>query len=126
MANYNNIKPYAEFAHKAAQHGGVENYLNEIKESNYELGVMDERSTEGAKVAAASLLVLLVWEKVVKPVYRKISSISEKRREIIVDKSKTAEAAIIDTMQEYEEDELESECSESSEDDENEVIEEVD
>lgn len=126
MANYNNIKPYAEFAHKAAQHGGVENYLNEIKESNYELGVMDERSTEGAKVAAASLLVLLVWEKVVKPVYRKISSISEKRREVIVDKSKTAEAAIIETMQEYEEDELESECSESSEDEEIEVIEEVD
>lgn len=26
MSNYKNIKPYADFAHKAAQNGGIEKY----------------------------------------------------------------------------------------------------
>lgn len=34
MANYENIKPYAEFAHVAAQHGGIEKYLSMMAEAN--------------------------------------------------------------------------------------------
>ncbi len=44
MANYENIRPYAEFAHTAALRGGVEKYLNQIANTNYQLGVMDARS----------------------------------------------------------------------------------
>ncbi len=44
MANYENIKPYAEFAHVAAQHGGVHEYMNQIAEYNYSLGAMQGAS----------------------------------------------------------------------------------
>ena len=62
MANYENIKPYADFAHTAAQHKGVENYLKELTDSSYKLGVMDERSTECRKGFILAAGVLIVWE----------------------------------------------------------------
>ena len=62
MPNYENIKPYSDFSHTAAEHGGVENYLNELAEKNRELGVLDEKSTEGIKALLFGAVLLTVWE----------------------------------------------------------------
>lgn len=52
MANYENIRPYAEFSHTAAMNGGVDNYLNSIAQNSYSLGVM-----EGKSIAYANSLI---------------------------------------------------------------------
>ena len=52
MANYDNIEPYSELAHIAAQHGGPKQYLNQLTNASYKMGVMDEKGTEGIKIAA--------------------------------------------------------------------------
>ena len=46
MANFENIRPYAEFAHIAAQNGGVNNFLNKIAECNRSIGVMEGKKDE--------------------------------------------------------------------------------
>ena len=38
MANYNNIKKYAEFSHKVAPHGGPEEYVKKVAEVSEKLG----------------------------------------------------------------------------------------
>lgn len=35
MANYDNIKPYADFAHISAPYGGPDNYLDIISKAGY-------------------------------------------------------------------------------------------
>ena len=62
MANFENIKPYADFAHKTAQHGGIEKYLSMIAEANRRLGILEERSTEGRKAALVVGAAILIWE----------------------------------------------------------------
>lgn len=62
MPNYENIRPYAEFAHEAAQHGGVDSYLNQMTESSYALGIMEERSTESWKAFMLTAGVIIIWE----------------------------------------------------------------
>ena len=46
MANYENIRSYAEFAHTAAAHGGVEPYINLIAKTFYERGLRDRQSID--------------------------------------------------------------------------------
>lgn len=62
MANYDNIKPYADFAHEAAKHGGVDCYLAEIADANRKLGILEEKDSEGWKGALLLGAGLLLWE----------------------------------------------------------------
>ena len=62
MSNVDNIKPYSDFAHKAAQHGGVDDYLNELEASSYDKGINDahEKLIKNSPYILAG--ILLVWE----------------------------------------------------------------
>lgn len=62
MANYDNIKPYADFAHKAAKAGGVDKYLDEFGNAKYDLGVASEKETEGWKALLVIGITLGLWE----------------------------------------------------------------
>ena len=101
MANYKNIEPYADFAHTAAQKGGVDNYLKQIAESNYDLGVMDEKSTEGLKAAAIVTAALAIWEGG-KAIYRYAKKRYEKRRKETVQKAESARNTIVSGVKEAE------------------------
>lgn len=97
MANYENIKPYAEFAHVAAQHGGIEKYLSMIAEANRRLGILEERSTEGRKAALVVGAAILIWEGG-KAGIRFIKNQIEERKseeEALLMQSNNAKAAII-------------------------------
>ncbi len=45
MGNYENIRPYAEFSRTAKEHGGVDNYLNELQTASYDAGASDTLQT---------------------------------------------------------------------------------
>lgn len=62
MSNYENIRPYAEFAHKAAQHGGVDRFLTQIADANYERGILAEQETEGVKGLMVLGFGIVLWE----------------------------------------------------------------
>lgn len=62
MSNYKNIKPYADFAHKAAQNGGIEKYLEMIENTNREIGAIEERKTEGWKAVLVLGVGIILWE----------------------------------------------------------------
>lgn len=102
MANYKNIKPYSDFAHEAAQHGGVDSYLEEISDSNFQMGIMAERESEKWKGALLVGATVLIWEGgkagylKLKKRYRdnKAKQAELKRR------SKTAKKYIIDNITE--------------------------
>lgn len=73
MANYENIRPYAEFSHEAAQHGGVDSYLSELQEASYDNGVADTKASMPpylfiAAVAGGAVVTAGRW------VYRKAKS----------------------------------------------------
>lgn len=108
MANYENIKPYAEFAHEAAQHGGVDNYLNDIAEANQELGILDEKNTEGWKALLVAAVALGLWEGG-KAALHGIKKHLEKKKLEATKKAEDAKAAIIEGVNQamsFEEDNL--------------------
>ena len=94
MANYRNIKPYADFAHTAAQNGGVQNYLNQIANSNYRLGVMDEKSTEGHKAVLVGFAVLAIWE-VGKWLFKAGRQLYQDERDRVAEEAEQAEEALL-------------------------------
>ncbi len=49
MSNYNNIKPYADFSHKAAEYGGPEQYVKLVAQKNFAAGIQAEKSAELGK-----------------------------------------------------------------------------
>jgi len=62
MSNYDNIREYSEFSHKAAQHGGVKKYLDELADANYSLGVEAEKETELGKAVLLLGVGITAWE----------------------------------------------------------------
>ncbi len=62
MSNYNNIKPYNEFNHTAATHGGVEKYIDELKKASYSSGRIDERASLLWKIPLAAGIGIGLWE----------------------------------------------------------------
>lgn len=60
MANYENIRPYAEFSHTAAMNGGVDNYLNSIAQDSYSLGVMNGECIAYTNSAIAGGIMLAI------------------------------------------------------------------
>lgn len=98
MANYENIRPYAELIHTAAQHGGVDSYMEQVADANHELGVMDEKATESWKGLLVAGATLVLWESG-KWVYRKGKSLYEKRHKKLEQQSETAKAALIQEIQ---------------------------
>ena len=98
MANYGNIKPYADFAHTAAQNGGVQSYLSRIADSNYRLGVMDEQSTEGWKTLLVGGIVLAFWEGG-KWLYQKGKQYYHDQREEAEEEAEQAAEATIQEVQ---------------------------
>lgn len=97
MANFENIKPYADFAHKTAQHGGIEKYLSMIAEANRRLGILEERPTEGRKAALVVGAAILIWEggkagiRLIKDYIEECKS----EEETLLMQSENAKAAII-------------------------------
>lgn len=89
MANYDNIKRYSEFAHEAAERGGVDEYLAEHAQSNYDLGVADEKETELWKI-----LVAIVAGFAARELWGKYKSWLEKRKKNDIQKSQMAEQKI--------------------------------
>lgn len=53
MGNYENIRPYAEFAHMVAPYGGPEQYLNDYGDARYECGKIDQREADKAAIFTA-------------------------------------------------------------------------
>ena len=102
MANYRNIKPYADFAHTAAQNGGVQNYLNQIANSNYRLGVMDEKSTEGNKAVFVGVAVLTIWE-VGKWLFKTGRQLYQDERDRVAEEAEQAEEALLQEVENIDE-----------------------
>lgn len=102
MANYDNIKPYADFAHEAAQHGGVEKYLDEIAQANKKLGVLEERDSEGWKGALLLGAGLLLWEggKAGVRKYKEHKKKKKAEQEALAIKSDNAKKAIVQGVKE--------------------------
>ena len=89
MGNYNNIKPYAEFAHKAAEGGGIEKYLDDYGKGKYDLGVATEREKEGQKALVLIGATVLLWE-LGKIGIRKIKNMGKAKKENAIAKSEKA------------------------------------
>lgn len=102
MANYDNIKPYSDFAHEAAQHGGVDNYLDEIADANKELGRLEEKDSEGWKGALLLGAGLLLWEggKAGAKKYMEYRRKKKDEQEALVKKSESAKKAIVQGIEE--------------------------
>ena len=62
MPNYENIRPYAEFSHEAAQHGGIDNYLDTLAMVNQKIGIDIEKGTEIPKGVLLAILSIVFWE----------------------------------------------------------------
>ena len=96
MANFENIRPYSEFAHEAALHGGVDSYLDTIANVNQQIGIAKERGTEGWKGLLLLAGGIVVWEGC-KKVYREVKGRYQKRRDklaVLQNQSDEAKAAI--------------------------------
>ncbi len=92
MANYNNIKPYSDFAHTAAQHGGVESYLNQLQSASYDAGSSDTLSAVIELAPYAAVGCITAWE-CGKWAFRKVGNIIKKRKDediMVIDASKAA------------------------------------
>ena len=99
MANYDNIKPYADFAHEAAPHGGVKKYLDEIADANRQLGILEEKDTEGWKAALLLGAGLILWEggkASIRGIRRLYAKRKEEKKEELLKKSDEAKAAIVE------------------------------
>ena len=64
MSNYNNIKQYADFAHKVAPFGGPEQYVKNVAKKNFAAGIQAEKTTELKKTVLLLALGLTAWESV--------------------------------------------------------------
>ena len=62
MSNVENIKPYSDFSHLAAQHGGVDSYLDELATANYTLGAVETRQTDIKIGVFAIGCAIALWE----------------------------------------------------------------
>jgi len=94
MANYENIEPYSKFSHTAAQHGGVDNYLNDYAQKNYERGVLDEKETEPWKGVIVAIIAIGVWEGA-RWCYHKLKNRLDSQRETIEVEIEEAKEQII-------------------------------
>lgn len=92
MTNYNNIKPYSDFAHTAAQHGGVESYLNQLQSTSYDVGCSDTLSAVIKLAPYAAVACITFWE-CGKWVLQKVGNTIKKRKDediMVIDASKAA------------------------------------
>lgn len=97
MNNYDNIKPYADFSHEAAQHGGVDSYLDELAESNRQKGIMEEQALEPQKFGIVAIGAIFAWEVgkfVVNKVKNHIKSARYQKEEMLTQKAESAKTAI--------------------------------
>lgn len=62
MGNYENIRPYAELVHEAAQHGGVEKYTDDLWNDGWQRGIDAERDTEPIKAVVLLSVGIAAWE----------------------------------------------------------------
>lgn len=93
MANVDNIRPYAKFAHEAAQHGGVDSYLDELANANYDLGASDTASKFLKFILLAIPTTIVLWEGG-KAGYKKGKVYLEHYKEEARNRAETAKAAI--------------------------------
>lgn len=105
MANYENIRPYAELVHTAAAYGGVESYLNQISKESYELGVMHANEVYATQSLIVGGLLLAGYAGIA--LYRKyIMSSHDKEREEYNERIKAIKAQMEETVRREREAEL--------------------
>ena len=103
MANYDNIKQYADFAHDAAKVGGVKNYLDEYGDAKFELGIASEKETEGWKAVLLAGITVALWEGG-KTVIHKIKKINRTKKENTLNRANKAREEYIASINKCEPD----------------------
>lgn len=93
MSSYENIKPYAEFSHTAAQNGGVDSYLEKIEKASYDEGVSDTTDKAIKLLPIGAAVAIGLWESG-KWLYRQGKSYFAKRKEADVLEVEAAKVAI--------------------------------
>ena len=92
MANFDNIKEYADFSHDAAKYGGPKQYLEEFGNAKYALGVEDEKNTEGWKALIVVGVTIAFWE-MGKAGVDKLKNMRIKRREKLLEQAELAKVS---------------------------------
>ena len=108
MANYENIKPYAEFSHKVARHGGPEKYVENVAdlhekrgfEKGYQLGL--KKGMKRVSIGALALGCLCYCGKIV---YGKVKHSRAIRQEELNKEINAAEKKAIQEIKEVMDDE---------------------
>ena len=80
MANYENIRKYNEFNHKASLYGGPDNYLQLHAELYRQIGFIQGRDSERLKSILKAGVALVLWEGG-KAVYREIKKRHKEKQE---------------------------------------------
>ena len=62
MANFENIRRYAEFNHEAGLDGGIDNHLENIKNAAKMEGAMEERENFVQYIAGIAIAAIGIWE----------------------------------------------------------------
>lgn len=114
MSNYNNIKPYADFSHKAAPFGGPEQYVKKVAQKNFAAGIQAEKSTEFGKGAILLALGLAAWEGGKFAVHKYIDYRQRKLNEAIEEANKANEECIA-KLKDAKQEEVKAEEAESEE-----------
>ncbi len=103
MANYENIRRYAEFSHEAGLDGGIDNHLENIKNAAKMEGAMEERENFGQYIIYIFGAAIGIWE-VGKMLFFFVKRFFERRqaakREKLRAKAFESEAAIRTGVQE--------------------------
>ncbi len=118
MSNYENIRPYAEFSHDAAQDGGIDNHLNNIKNEAREQGVEEGRLEILRLIPVFFVLFQLIW-KGLKILANKAKAIycehRAKKQAPLKKKAEESEAVLREEIKRVEESESQELMSEYSE-----------
>lgn len=97
MSNFENIRPYAEFSHTAAQDGGIDNHINNIKNAAREQGIEEGRFEILQMLPIILACGITIWEGIkilVKKVKALYCDIITKKQAPLKKRAEEAEAAL--------------------------------
>lgn len=99
MSNYNNIKPYADFAKKVAPHGGPEKYVQKVAEKNFAAGVQAEKATEPGKAGLEALVILAACGGF-QFLYHKCKELRQKKAQEAMSEAKASDKECVEAFKE--------------------------
>lgn len=111
--NYDNIELYSDFSHEAAQHGGVESYLDELQAASHDLGAAEQKSKDamfgvigtGVGFLVAGVIYLIRQQKRIAEEKQRIESARESIKEEVKEPEKVDKLVITDSEESQEDDE---------------------